>query len=147
MAYITNVDIGQRLGATTYVQLADDDGDGVADAGVVDEARAAAEGELDSYLARRYRLPLDLVAHPELANLLASVALDLATYRLRLRRPPVSQDDRARFDRTIAWLAAVAQGRIHLPSANPLTSTGVQGIVADSVGESRQLSHDELSDF
>jgi len=147
MAYITNSDIAQRLGATTLVQLADDDGDGVADTGVVDEARAAAEGELDSYLARRYRLPLDLAGDPERANLLASVALDLASYRLRLRRPPVSEDARADFDKTISWLEAVAAGRIHLPSDAALPSTNVQGIVADSLGESKLLSHNELSDF
>ncbi|MFQ5463589.1 MAG: phage protein Gp36 family protein [Phycisphaerae bacterium] len=147
MAYISNSDIAERLGATTYVQLADDDGDGVADVGVVDEARLGAEGELDSYLARRYQLPLELTGHPELANLLASVALDLATYRLRLRRPPVSEDDRAHFERTVSWLEAVAAGRVHLPSVAALTSTNVQGIAADSFGESRLLSHDEFTDF
>ncbi|MCH8242383.1 MAG: DUF1320 family protein, partial [Planctomycetes bacterium] len=90
MAYISNADIEERVGAQTYVQLADDDGDAVADVGVVNEARLGAEGEVNSYLARRYRLPIDLAAHPELADLLATITLDLVEFRLHSRRPPVS---------------------------------------------------------
>ena len=61
MAYITNADIEERLGSATYVQLADDDGDNVADVGVVDEARLGADGEVSSYLGRRFQLPIDPV--------------------------------------------------------------------------------------
>jgi phage gp36-like protein len=88
MLYITNTDIERRLGSAAYVQLTDDDGDGSADVGVVDEARLAAEGAVNSFLAKRYSVPVNLVAHSELADLLASVTLDLAEYRLRARRPP-----------------------------------------------------------
>ena len=73
MAYISNADIQERLGSQTYVQLTDDDGDAVADVGVVDEARLGAEGEVNSYLARRYRVPIDLAVNPELADLLATI--------------------------------------------------------------------------
>ena len=65
--------------------------------GVVDEARLAAEGEVNSYLARRYRAPIDLTTHADLADLLASVTLDLVEYRLRVRRPPVGDDARRRY--------------------------------------------------
>ena len=91
MAYITNADIEERLGSDTYVQLTDDDGDQVADVGVVDEARLGAEGEVNSYFARRYQVPIDLSVHGDLADLLASITLDLVEYRLRARRPPVAR--------------------------------------------------------
>jgi len=65
------------------VQLTDDDGNGLADSGVVDEARLAAEGEVNSHLARRYQVPINLSEHSELAALLASITLDLVEYRLR----------------------------------------------------------------
>ena len=50
MAYISNADIQERLGAAAYVQLADDDGDGQADVGVVDEVRLGAWYNLLSFL-------------------------------------------------------------------------------------------------
>ena len=147
MAYITNADIEQRLGSDTYVQLADDDGDGTADVGVVNEARTGAEGEVDSYLARRFQLPIDLAAHADIAGVLASFALDLVEYRLRLRRPPVPKDAVNRHSRAIEWLKRVADGTIDLPSATGLAANTARGPVAETTGNERVLSRDELSDY
>ena len=146
MSYITNADIEERLGSATYVQLADDDGDDVADTGVVDEARLGAEGEVDSYLARRYDVPIDLTTYPELADILASVALDLAEYRLRCRRPPVSDAALRKRKEAIEWLERVADGTIDLPSADALPSSPVRGLRVGSTGPARVLTRDELSD-
>ncbi len=144
MNYITNSDIELRLGHAGYVHLSDDDGDGAADEDVVNEARAAAEGELDSYLAFRHATPIDLVAHPELAGLLKSVALDLAEYRLRLRRPPVGEDARRRRDETIEWLRRIADGTVALPATGDLPGPTSRGPIAEVLGSERLLSRDEL---
>lgn len=141
MAYITNADIQTRLGNATYVQLTDDNGDGTADTAVVDEARIAAEGELDSYLAVRHSVPIDITNHPELAGLLESAALDLAEYRLRLRRPPLSDDARRRRDQTVEWLRHIADGTVALPS---LVAPAGKGTVARASGAARVLSRAEL---
>lgn len=146
MAYITNNDIQERLGNQTYVQLTDDDGDGQADVGVVDEARLAAEGEVNSYLARRYQVPVDLAVHADLAGLLASVTLDLVEFRLRARRPPVSTAAVMLNARALDWLAAVAEGRLALPTATEVTGTTSSGPVAEARGSKRLLSREELSD-
>jgi phage gp36-like protein len=146
MGYITNADIEERVGGVAFVQLADDDGNGVADVGVVDEARLGAEGEVNSYLGRRYAVPISLTTHPDLADVLASFTLDLAEYRLRLRRPPVSEDARRRRDQAIEWLTRVAEGRIELPSAVGVTASSVRGTIAATVGEKRLLTRDELAD-
>ncbi len=87
MPYVTNADIEERLGTLAYVQLTDDTGSGAADLDKVNEARLGAEGEVDSYLAARYAVPVDLVAHPELSAVLRTFVLDLVEYRLRNRRP------------------------------------------------------------
>jgi phage gp36-like protein len=145
MAYATNTDISTRLGVSTYLQLTDDDNDGVADAAVVDEARLGAEGEVNAYLARRYQTPIDVVAHLELAGLLASITLDVVEYRLRLRRPPVPADTQQRFQRTVAWLEAVAAGAIGLPSLTELPGSSAVGVLAESSGEIRLLTRDELT--
>lgn len=146
MAYISNADIEERLGAQTYVQLADDDGDAVADVGVVNEARLGAEGEVNSYLARRYRLPIDLAAHPELADLLATITLDLVEFRLHTRRPPVSDAVVQKQHRALQWLQRIADGTIDLPSLSELPAGGVRGLQAGWTSADRTLSREELSD-
>lgn len=143
MAYITNADIQTRLGTSIYVQLTDDNADGTADSAVVDEARIAAEGELESYLAVRYATPIDLVVHPDLAGLLKSAALDLVEYRLRLRRPPVSDDARRRHEQTVNWLRGIADGTAALPSQ---TTPAGPATMSVSAGEARLLTRAELAD-
>ena len=145
MGYITNADIEERVGGVAFVQLADDDGNGVADVGVVDEARLGAEGEVNSYLGRRHAVPISLTTHPDLTDVLASFTLDLAEYRLRLRRPPVPEDARRRRDQAVEWLTRVAEGRIELPSAVGVAVSSARGMIAATVGEKRVLTHDELA--
>lgn len=147
MAYITNADIEERVGSATLLQLADDDENGVADTGVVDEARLGAEGEVNSCLARRFSTPISLTAHPELADVLASITLDLAEYRLRLRRPPVSEDARRRRDEAVDWLRRVSDGRLALSATSPLPSRVTEGTIAQVTGAERLLSREEMTEL
>ena len=147
MAYVSNSDIETRLGSAAYVQLTDDAGSGSANEEVIEEARAGAEGEVDSYLARRYAVPIDLGRHPELAGILQSMALDLAEHRLRLRRPPVPAEATARRAAAIAWLKGVANGSIDLPAAVEPDHTTRRGFEGMATGEERTLTHGELGDF
>lgn len=147
MAYVTNSDIEERLGSQAYVQLTDDDGDGVADEGVVDEARLGAEGEVDSYLARRYQVPVDVSAQAELGGILVSITLDLAEYRLRSRRPPVPAATVEQHSRALEWLKGVVDGLIELPTTSELPPSTIHGPNATTTGPQRILSHEELSDF
>ncbi|MCP4248922.1 MAG: DUF1320 domain-containing protein [bacterium] len=147
MAYITNTDIQTRLGNSAYVQLTDDAGTGQANEAVVDEARLGAEGEVDAYLARRYAVPIDLVKHPELAGLLASIALDLAEYRLRLRRPPIAAEATSRSSNAVVWLRRVAAGEIELPAVTPVAISTLSGAAGQAIGEERTLSREEMSDY
>ena len=146
MSYLSNADIETRLGTTTYIQLADDDGDNEADVGVVDEARLGAEREGDSYLARRYAVPIDLVAHPELTDLLATFTLDLAEYRLRARRPPIPDAATQLRQHAAQWLERIANGTVDLPALTELPSSDLRGPRIGWNSEERALSRDELSD-
>ena len=146
MGYITNADIEERVGSVALVQLAEDDGNGVADVGVVDEARLGAGGEVNSYLGRRYAVPISLTTHPDLADVLASITLDLAEYRLRSRHPPVPQDARRRRDQAIEWLTRAAVARIELPSALGVAASTARGVIAVTTGEKRVLTRNELAD-
>ncbi len=147
MAYITNSDIELRLGSAAIVQLADDDGNGVADVAVVDEARRGAQGEVDSYLARRFAVPIDLGLHPAVAGVLKSFALDLAEYRLRSRRPPIPSDAIERHAKALAWLGRVATGEVELPLATDAAPRATGGDGAVVTGGERILTDDELDGF
>lgn len=143
MSYITNGMIELRVGAAAYAQLADDDGDGVADAAAVDEIRLAAEGEVNSYLAGRYAVPVDLAAFPQLSGLVVSAVLDVAEYRLRLRRPPVPLETLRRRAEAVDWLTNIATGVLTLP-VEGLATTTARGLVARATGNAKVLTHDEL---
>lgn len=144
MSYITNTDIEERLGTVAYIQLTDDAGTGAADLDKVEAARQGAMGEVDSYLATRYSVPIDLVAHPELAGILKSVSLDLVEYRLHARRPPVHDDVARKREEAVAWLQAVARGEAVLPAASAPASTTAIGLVGETIGPERQFSRESL---
>ncbi len=144
MSYLANSDIEKRLGTAAYVQLTDDEGTGSANEDRVDEARLGAEGEANSYLARRYAVPVDLGGHPELAAVLESFVLDLAEYRLHGRRPPVPDDVLRRRQEAVQWRGRVAEGQVDLPAAAAPTASTSSGTVAEVSGAERVFDREEL---
>lgn len=144
MAYMTNADLQLRVGNEAYIQLSDDNADQAADTAVVDEVRTAAEAEVNSYLAVRFAVPLDVGVHPELAGVLKAVALDVAEYRLRLRRPPVSEDAVRHYRDALIWLKAVSRGEIELPAASAPAANPARGPIAEVSSAERLLSREEL---
>ncbi len=77
-AYATLADLRTRYGAEID-QVADRDGDGLADPAVIDGVLADVSAEIDSYLATRYTLPLATVP-----LLLTRLACAIARERLAL---------------------------------------------------------------
>lgn len=146
MGYVTNADIEKRLGPSAYVQLTDDAGSGIADPEKVDEARLGAEGEVNSYLALRVAVPVDLGRWPELAGTLKSVVLDLVEYRLRGRRPPVSASVIQRRAEAVQWLERVARGEAALPVCAEPAANAAAGLRAAVVGSERTLTREGLRD-
>jgi len=144
MGYVSNADIELRLGTAVAVQLTDDAGAGVINAALLDEARSGAEGEVNSYLARRFQTPIDVGAHAEVAGLLVSVTLDLVEYRLHARRPPIPPSVIQRHRSALDWLGRVASGAVSLPSAIPIASSKSSGLVSGSTGEPVAFSRDDL---
>ena len=144
MNYIDNAAVELRLGTTALTQLTDDSGVGAINASVVDEARLGAEGEVNSYLARRYLTPIDVATHSEVAGVLASVTLDIAEYRLHARRPPIPDAVMQRFRAALGWLSKVAAGGVSLPSVAPIASPVSSGLVSGSTGDEVALTREEL---
>ncbi len=129
MAYVTIAQLSARLGSTLYARLTDRVNGTTADDTVAQQVVEEAEAEADSYLARRYQTPLDLSAHPELANVLQVRVLDLAEYGTWKSSPFVSdppQRVHSLARAAVNWFADVASGRLALPAASapaPTTAT------------------------
>jgi len=144
MSYILSDDIELRMGTELLTRLTDDEATGAVVTAVVDEARLGAIGEVNSYLARRYRVPIDLVRHPELADLLRSVSLDVVEYRLHARKPPVPSDVLLRHRNALNWLSQAATGHVVLPSVAPIAANAATGQPAAIAGDTATFSRDEL---
>ena len=142
MSYATNADIEERLGTATYIELTDDTGSGMADEDKVTEARSAAEAEIDSYVGRRWAVPIEVGGQPALAAMLKRLTLDLVEYRLRMRRPPVPADVRMQRDAAVLWLTRAAQGEVVLPVTAELPLNAANGDAGTAAGEARVLIGD-----
>ncbi len=147
MAYITTAQLSQRLGSPLYARLTDRVNGTTANTTVAQEIVDQAEAEANSYLARRYQTPLDLSAHPELADILAARVLDLAEYAAWKSSPFVSdppQRVHALYATALSWLSDVAAGRLVLPATAPPNSATASDEGPRYRAQPRVFTADEL---
>lgn len=115
MPYATLQNMEDIYGVAEVLLVADRNNDGLIDVNsdsttVVDAALSGASDEIDTYLSNRYSLPLPTVPQP-----IVDKCVDLAMYRLAGAVPgQITDDRRARYKDAIAWLQAVAAGRVDL---------------------------------
>jgi phage gp36-like protein len=147
MSYVTNADIEAWLGTRNYIALTDDSGSGAADVAKINEARTGAEGEVNSYLATRYQVPVSVSSESEVAAVLRTITLDLVAYRLHTRRPPVPPDIVRRHDEAVTWLNRAAIGVVQLPSAQAMAVNTALGTVGQAAGPERAMTRDGLQDL
>jgi phage gp36-like protein len=122
MAYVTIGQLRERLGTTLYARLTDRVQGTTADDAIAQQIVNEAEAEADSYLARRYKTPVDLTVHPELAHILEARVLDLAEWAAWKSTPFVSdppQRVQSLYAAVLRWFEEVAQGRLLLPASGP----------------------------
>lgn len=82
MAYITQSDIAGQVPAAFLLQALDDDGDGLADAGIWDGIVSAAQNEIDGRLAAAYSVPFSSPV-PALIKAVCSVLALWLVYKRR----------------------------------------------------------------
>ena len=123
-SYASDADVIARFESERAVaHLTDDAETGVADPAVIAEARAYADGMINSYLARRYGFTSGGLVNTSDANILAllkSTCVDLAIYYL-FARPGMEITARMQtfYDRIRQWLQDVVAGKADLPGASP----------------------------
>ncbi len=147
MAYITTTQLESRLGSTLYARLTDRVNGAAADPTVAQQLVDDAEALADSHLATRYATPIDLTAHPELADVLGTRVLDLAEY-LAWRDSPFVADmpERVRLVHEDAggWFAAIAASELELPASSPPASRTAVDDAPRFTEPPRRFTHDEL---
>lgn len=119
---LTLAELQLLAGAETVLALCDDDGDGNADAGVVEAAAAGAAAELSAQLAPVIASP-NFAATPLLRDLLATRTI-LRLFERRRERPAAPWRERAL--RADAIVAEIVAGR------HPLSPTIAQSRAAEN---------------
>lgn len=128
MAYLTQAALEVAVGGPAkLVELTDDNEDGAPDAAVVAQIIAGADGYVNSYVGKRYLVPL--AAPPQ--TILDVVAAEGAR-RARSRRNAPTPGDMDAAERDDKWLTAVSKGEVTLGIDPAPTKSS---LVVDKVGE------------
>lgn len=118
MAYTTVQDMIGRFGATEMLRLSSVDGElpETVTAAPVEQAIADADGIIDSYLRKRYRVPVAPVP-----QVITRASCILARYDLSVGgdREPADQVKNDRRD-VVAWLTQLSRGEATLEGAAPI---------------------------
>jgi phage gp36-like protein len=116
MSYCAETDLYLRYPAAKLDELADLDGDGEADDGVIDKARADADAACDGYIQGHYPVPLDPVP-----AIIAICAADIAVYNLfsghGIDEETADKIVIDRYKQAISFLRDVAAGNVSLTPA------------------------------
>lgn len=134
MPYATAAEMIAQIGEHEAENLAPAEGGGIDEAALT-AALDAAGDEIDGYLAGRYVLP---------AGVARSTCIVIARYRLSPSAPPDGRIGRD-FDRAIAYLRDVAQGKTALRPADAGGAPGGGGPVA--VGPERVFTDGTLRNY
>ena len=126
MSYATQADLEARFGASEVLQLADRDGNGAIDTGVLDMTLADTDAEIDAYLVGRYSLPLATVP-----SNLVRIACDIARYRLW--KDMASEEVRQRYADAVRYLEKVASGALSLGPDGSGDAQSANGGIASSI--------------
>ncbi len=123
MSYATLADLIERAGDAEILQVADRDGDDVADTPVIEAALSHADNIVNGYLATRFTIPL--TAAPPIV---VTWAVAIARYHLHRDGAPdyVVRD----YNNAVAALKDAARGIVAVPGADGATpAAGASGRV------------------
>lgn len=108
MPYSTQADVERVAGgADELIELTDQDGDGVLDTAVLNDAIAAADSWIDSYAQRRYEVPFATVP-----DVIRRYSAQEAVYRLRQDRNNLTDRDDERHEELRDWLDQLSRGDV-----------------------------------
>lgn len=112
MSYATVDDIRDLHGEKRLKRLADRDANGALDTSAVEKNLDAASAEIDSYLSRRYALPIP--DNIDVPDSLVICCIEIAAYRMANDGPSLTDDIRKRYEDMRKWLEDLADGKVNL---------------------------------
>ena len=152
MAYALLADFKSRLGSSVappglYKQVTDRTGASVGDDLVGQEILDSAHGQLNAYLAKRYKVPVDVSTDATLAGFLKDAVLILAEYRAwqahpKRRKIPDRVSDALR--NITSLLNHIADGKAALPGEAAVAESTSDGITGEAFGHTRQFTEEGM---
>jgi phage gp36-like protein len=116
MAYSTLTELQKRFPSDDIIDLTDDERDGEHNATAVAAAIADADAEIDTYLASRVLVPVDIASGsipPLTVALLLKLSCDITRYNLHSRLGGAMDETvKARYDAAIRKLEQIAAGKL-----------------------------------
>ncbi len=128
----------KRFGAKEILELTDRDFDDAADAGVLDGAIADASATIDTYIGKRYDLPL-----AEVPAALVKTACDIARYNLHGDLPTDTVTEN--YKNAMTFLRDISAGRAILDIAGQEATGTDNTVLVDGPG--RSFTSDSLKDY
>ncbi|HEV7345776.1 MAG TPA: DUF1320 domain-containing protein [Devosia sp.] len=144
MTYCTQQDLVDRFGATKLVQLTDRVNKPATTINevTVTERIADAVSLINSYLAKKYQLPLTV----DLPPVLKTYAIDIAWFLLHGDAAGKDHPARMAFNDAKAWLKSVSQGEVVIEGAGEIIAPAGGGQIKTS-GPSRIFTRDRMAGF
>lgn len=112
MPYCTLGDILGSIDEEDVIGYTDDYGSGLVNTDNVDKAIAGSDALIDSYIARRYSVPVNPVT-----DMIKDLAVDIAIYKICSRRSNAPDERRKNYDEAKRLLDKIASGKVILPGA------------------------------
>jgi len=140
MAYSVLEDLLKMIPEEELAQITTESGDDP-DPAIVAEAISQADAEIDSYLGRRYQVPLSPVP-PRVKAL----SVDLAIYHLYSRRSVAPPVRRQNYEAAVAFLKQVAAGQavVEISGGEP---PGVNRDLGELTSATRVFKRDTLGEW
>lgn len=112
MAYSTLSDLEKYLDPEQIVELSDDDKNGTPDAPIIAEMIAAADSDIDSYLANKYTTPFS----SPVPQIVKKLSAKMAIYYLWLRRKESEVPEKwaTEYENMMELLREIAKGDVTL---------------------------------
>lgn len=143
MAYSVSADLQQAVGgADRLVQIADWDGDGVADASVIASAIAGADAEIDTYAVKLFTTPFNPVP-----TAIREISARIARFKIADARGVATEAWQTQYAKDLEWLDALAKGQV-APGPDPFPAKS--SVVVDKVvtrPSTKEIGREALKGF
>jgi len=142
--YAVRADVVNAAGGEArLLQIADWDGDGVEDTGLVDGVLCEMEGFVNSFVRKVFDVPLQA----PIPQTIVTITATLTVHELKARRDATTEIDDVHQEQRIKWLENLAAGRVDIGVSPPPTASSQNSTRALDRPSTKAVSRDNLKGF